>query len=226
MSEGLIFAWTIVPWIYICSLIAFHMVVLEQHTSVLPCSKHHIWTIGEQACKHEILSVRLAHSFFHAECVALAPCISWMCVRRKPTLRMKGEMFSLRQREVVAGLASWDPCLTAGIGKEPAAPLRARCCFIYLRAQVTFLEERHSESYLWGLSASPLISFVTRLPQKGRGPESSGKRLSISFNWSVNIPPQASAVWLHSGARLVFILFFPPQHSQVSTFKCILKCRA
>lgn len=199
----------------------------EQHTSVLPWSKHHIWTIGEQACKHEILSVRLAHSFFHAECIALTPCISWMCVPRKPTLRMKGEMFSLRQREVVAGLASWDPCLTAGIGKEPAAPLRARCCFIYLRAQVTFLEERHSESYLWGLSASPLISFVTRLPQKRRGPESSGKRFSISFNWSVNIHPLASAFWLHSGTRLVFILFFPPQRSQASTFKWIFfKCRA
>lgn len=130
-----------------------------------------------------------------------------MCVQWKPTLRMKGEMFSLRQREVVAGLASWDPCLTAGIGKEPAAPLRARCCFIYLSAQVTFLEERHSKTYLWGLSASPLISLVTHLSQKGQGPESSGKWFSISFNWSVNIHPIASTVWLHSGAEIVFLLF-------------------
>lgn len=131
-----------------------------------------------------------------------------MCVQWKPTLRMEGEMFSLRQREVVAGLASWDPCLTAGIGKEPAAPLRARCCFIYPSAQVTFLEERHSETYLWGLSASPLISFVTHLSQKGQGPESSGKRFSISFNWSVNIHPIASDVWLHSGAEIVFVVVF------------------
>lgn len=51
----------------------------EQHTSVLPWSKHHIWTIGEQACKHEILSVRLAHSFFHPECLALPAFLGCAC---------------------------------------------------------------------------------------------------------------------------------------------------
>lgn len=76
-------------------------------------------------------------------------------------LRIKGVMFSLRQLKVVAALGTWDLCLSAGIGMEPAAPLRARCCFIYLKAQVTFLEERLRETCLGGLSASPLISSVT-----------------------------------------------------------------
>lgn len=131
-------------------------------------------------------------------------------------------MFRLRQREVVAELASWDPHLAAGIGKKPAAPRRARCCFIYLRAQVTFGEERHSETCLWGLPASPLFSSVARLPQKGRDQELSGRRFSISFNWSVNIHPLDSAVWLHCAARVVVIiyLFIYSRRSQVSTFKC------
>lgn len=130
-------------------------------------------------------------------------------------------MFRLRQREVVAGLTSWDPHLAAGIGKEPAAPRRARCCFIYLRAQVTFGEERHSETCLWRLPASPLISSVTRLPQKGRDRELSGRRFSISFNWSVNIHPLDSTVWLHCATWVVVIyLFIYSRRSQVSTFKC------
>lgn len=57
----------------------------------------------------------------------------------------KGVMLSLRQLKVVAVLGTWDPCLSAGIGVEPAASLRARCCFIYLKAQVTFLEEHHRD---------------------------------------------------------------------------------
>ena len=90
-----------------------------------------------------------------------------VCVCGAPTLRIKGVMFSLRQLKVVAVLGTWDPCLSAGIGMEPAAPLRARCCFIYLKAQVTFLEERRSETCLRGLSAPPLFSSVTYLPVKG-----------------------------------------------------------
>lgn len=117
-------------------------------------------------------------------------------------------MFCPGQREVVAGLASWDPHLTAGIGKEPAAPPRARCCFIYLRAQVTFEEERHSETCLWGLPASPLISSVARLLQKGWDRELSGERFSISFNWSVNIHPLDSTVWLHCTTWVVVIYLF------------------
>lgn len=138
------------------------------------------------------------------------PCLH-LCVQCKPTPRTKGEMLRLGQREVVAGLASWDPHLAAGIGKEPAAPRRARCCFIYLRAQVTFGEERHSETCLWGPPASPLISSVARLPQKGRDRELSGGRFSISFNWSVNIHPPDSAVWLRCAARVVVIYLFPAQ---------------
>lgn len=84
----------------------------------------------------------------------------------EPTLRMKGVMFSLKQLKVVAMLGTWDPCLSAGIGMEPAAPLRARCCFIYLKAQVTFLEEHRRETCLRGLSALPLFSSVTYLPVK------------------------------------------------------------
>jgi len=76
------------------------------------------------------------------------------CVCGKPILRIKGVMFSLRQLKMVALLGTWDPCLSAGIGVEPAASLRARCCFIYLKAQVTFLEERRWETSLRGLSAS------------------------------------------------------------------------
>lgn len=123
---------------------------------------------------------------------------------------MKGEMFRLGQREVVAGLASWDPHLAAGIGKEPAAPRRARCCFIYLRTQVTFGEERHTETCLWGLPASTLISSVTRFPQKGQDQELSGGRFSISFNWSVNIHPLDSTVWLQRAAWVVVIYLFIP----------------
>lgn len=65
----------------------------------------------------------------------------WMCVCVVSlSSGRKGVMFSLRQLKVVAVLGTWDPCLSAGIGEEPAASLRARCCFIYLKAQVTFLE--------------------------------------------------------------------------------------
>ena len=97
-------------------------------------------------------------------CVGVHVCV---CVCGAPTLRIKGVMFSLRQLKVVAVLGTWDPCLSAGIGMEPAAPLRARCCFIYLKAQVTFLEERRSETCLRGLSAPPHFSSVTYLPVKG-----------------------------------------------------------
>lgn len=113
----------------------------------------------------------------------------------EPTLRIKGVMFSLRQLKVVAVLGTWDPCLSAGIGMEPAAPLRARCCFIYLKAQVTFLEERRRETCLRGLSALPLFSSVTHLPVKDEieshqpGPSSDCQRsrphmnLYVLFNY-------------------------------------------
>lgn len=58
---------------------------------------------------------------------------------------------------MVAMLGTWDPCLSAGIGIELAASLRARCCFIYLKAQMTFLEEGRRENSLRGLSATPLV---------------------------------------------------------------------
>ncbi|CAJ1071271.1 Hypothetical predicted protein [Xyrichtys novacula] len=88
------------------------------------------------------------------------------CECCEPTPRIKGVMFSLRQLKVVAVLGTWDPCISAGIGMEPAAPLRARCCFIYLKAQVTFGEERRRETCLRGLSAFPVFSSVTYLPVK------------------------------------------------------------
>lgn len=154
------------------------------------------------------------------------------CVQCKRALRTKAEMFRLGQREVFAGLASWDPYLAAGIGKEPAAPRRARCCFIYLRAQVTFEEERRSETCLQGPPASPLISSVTCLPQKGRGGELSGGRFSISFNWSVNIHPLDSAVWLRRtapGCCYLFIYLSPAQpcfrHLNAKSDRQLLKCR-
>lgn len=88
------------------------------------------------------------------------------CVCSVPILRIKGVMFSLRQLKVVAVLGTWDPCLSAGIGVKPAASLRARCCFIYLKAQVTFLEECRRETCLQGLSAFPLFPSVTSFPVK------------------------------------------------------------
>lgn len=84
------------------------------------------------------------------------------CVWSVPILRMKGVMFSLRQLKMVAVPGTWDPCLSAGIGVEPAASLRARCCFIYLKAQVTFLEECSREICLPGLSFySPTPHFLS-----------------------------------------------------------------
>lgn len=108
----------------------------------------------------------------------------------EPILRIKGVMFSLRQLKVVAVLGTWDPCLSAGIGVEPAASLRARCCFIYLKAQVTFLEERRRETCLQGLSAFPLFSSVTCPPvkdeieshQPGLSSDCQRNRLNMNFN--------------------------------------------
>lgn len=85
-----------------------------------------------------------------------------MCVWSVPILRIKGVMFSLRQLKMVPVPGTWDPCLSAGIGVEPAASLRARCCFIYLKAQVTFLEECSWEICLSGLSFySPYPHFLS-----------------------------------------------------------------
>lgn len=144
-----------------------------------------------------------------------------VCVQCEPTLRIKGEMFSLRQLEVVAVLGTWDPCLTAGIGMEPAAPLRARCCFIYLKAQVTFLEERRRDLPLKAVCVpSLLFCHITPTERRERT-----MRLpsSLSFNRSMNVPPQDSTVWLHSRGYIlwcsyIYIFFF--SCSQFLTSKC------
>ena len=144
-------------------------------------------------------------------------------------------MFSLRQLKVVAVLGTWDPCLSAGIGVEPAASLRARCCFIYLKAQVTFLEERRRETCLQGLSALPLFSSVTYPPvkdkieshQPGLSPDCQRNRPNMNFHilfnyktvWSLkcqlmyecspsrryHLTPQKRAHFL-AGAHIFFML--------------------
>lgn len=81
------------------------------------------------------------------------PCAQ-VCVCTDPNVKIQRVVLSLRQ------LRTWSPgtsCLSAGVGPEPPAPAGgARCCFIYLRTQVTFPGERQEETEmcLWALSDS------------------------------------------------------------------------
>lgn len=67
------------------------------------------------------------------------------------TPRMQGEMSTLRQLAVDALLGTWDlspPVSLQELAWSRRLPFGAGCCFIYLKAQVTFLEERHTKSPL------------------------------------------------------------------------------
>lgn len=125
---------------------------------IVPLGKHNGWSIQEHCtCSSKR---RILHFHFKRHFLSYPLCCniffiflikkkkkSGLC-ECKPTPKIKGEMFCLRQLEAFAGLGTWDPCLTAGIDKEPAASLSTRCCFIYLKAQVTFQRERRSETCL------------------------------------------------------------------------------
>lgn len=135
---------------------------------------HQCWTGRSKCIFNRIFTQKEWQDIFcgcAVRCMFLRTVERWWeavvrCVCGMPVLRIKGVMFSLRQLKMVAAFGTWDPCLSAGIGVEPAASVRARCCFIYLRAQVTFLEECSREICLRGLSVPP--SSVTHLAVKDK----------------------------------------------------------
>lgn len=138
----------------------------------------------------------------------------------------KDEGWNVQPRAARSGCCAWHlgPCLTAGIGVEPAASLRARCCFIYLKAQVTFPEECRRETCLKGLSAFPLFSSVTYLPVKYEIESHQACLYCTGNRPSMNLWIWTMAPWFSSVSHEVWMvpLMIAPFEPQKRVFSLML----
>lgn len=100
-------------------------------------------------------------------------------------------MSTLGQLAVDAVLGTWDPSPVSlqELAWSRRPPLGAGCCFIYLRAQVTFLEERRTKPVSKGLSAFTLLLLCHFTRSQG-WKWIAGQPGPSSFSSSVDIPPR------------------------------------